>query len=829
MIPPRALSSDRQAQRLAPSIDILQQSLSLGANSDPAFASPDRALVFEVIGPIEKFVQAAEQIGFEWLTEDYSNNGPERTSGDEDSDTDDIDTAMSRMYLTMPTIDGMQRLLAMWNRFIDGKQPEKSEKDWWKIFGYLSEIRPWNAIDRITPTTQAFIDRQLGENPHSPVRLEVDLWFRGVSELRDGAHEALKGILSAVGGRIVDYATIEQIRYQVALVEVPPEEAGHVRSRSGTVAQADQIMSIRPQSLFRSTPESEGGEAADPITTDDVAQLGPAVAAILDGYPIANHQLLAGRVEVEEVDITGTMAPVDRRYHGTAIASLIIHGDLAAGEAPISRKLKVVPVLAAPQDLSDERTPSDFLSIGLIYRAVQALKAGADGNPPRGPNVVIINHSICDTEGAFIQRPSAWARLLDWMSLEYGVLFVVSAGNITEQFSSGYANQIEYAAASMASRQITTLRAVEATKGMRGLLSPAEAMNALTVGALHLDAAGACPSAILDPFSPVGVPNLGSAIGPGINRALKPDMVEAGGRQIARTLDTTGGHVLWPAEDVHLGQKAAAPDQFGGSSSHTLRSTGTSNAAALVTRAGIKIIDALEHVLVEEGSTLSQFSHAALATKALLVHGSAWRDAGVLLNETYPPSGAKKWRARRSSITKFLGFGRSDFDRVISGDKNRITLLGDDEISHDQLHEYRIPIPVSMVKSRELRRVTITLAWTPPFHPTSIAYRGAALDIVDKDGKRDFWKGVKKVVQPHPDDMRRGTVVHFILEGTNSTNFSDKNGLFIGIQARALHPSFEQLKVPYALAITLEVAATVREDIYASVVNAIRPRERVQT
>ncbi|UHS61340.1 S8 family serine peptidase [Agrobacterium vaccinii] len=775
-------------------------------------------------------MDAVQQIGFEWLTEDYANAELENATSSDEGDEDDV--VSSLMYITMPTIVGVERMLAMWNRFTAKRAPGVGEQDWWKVFGYLSAVRPWNATDRIDPATQAFIGRQLERDPDAPVRLEVDLWYRGDPILRATAREGLQQVLDDVGGTILDFVTIDPIRYQVALVEVPPDSASGVQSRSGAVAEADQIMSIRPQSFFRSNPNPDSGDTIIADEGFDEEDLRPAVAAILDGYPMANHRLLAGRVDVEEVDITAAMVPVMRRYHGTAIASLIIHGDLAAGEEPIARKLKAVPILAAPQDLSDERLDTDYLPIGMIYRAVLALKAGLNGNPPTGPDVVLINHSVCDSEGSFVRRPSVWARLLDWMSTEYGVLFVVSSGNITREFPTGFADEAAYAAASPVARQASTMLAVEATKGIRGLLSPAEAMNVLTVGALHLDDSGVCPPGHVDPFPSFGVTNLGSAIGPGINRSLKPDLVEAGGRQLAATEDTASGHVLWPSDTGILGQKTAAPDPISGSLSRTSRSTGTSNAAALVTRAGIRIVDAIEEMLEEEGLQLSSFERRALATRALLIHSSAWRDHGDILERIYPPATPRQWRARRSSITKFLGYGRPDFERVVAGDTNRITLLADDAVSHEQLHEYRIPIPASMIGSRELRRIVMTVAWAPPFHPTSIAYRGAAIDIVDRDGKRDFWRGLKKVMQPHPDDIRRGTVAHFVLEGENSAVFTDSAGLFVGVQARALSPNYRETPVPYSLAITLEVAATVREDIYASVSAAVRaavlPRSRIR-
>lgn len=827
---PRARSSEEQSRRLAPGIALLKESLEAGATTNAAFASPERALVFETIGPVERFVAAAEQLGFEWLTEDYVGSDPDPVT-DDDADQDDAgdaDSAMSRLYLTMPTENGMRQLLAMWRRFESKLSPREDEKDWWKIFGYLSKIRVWNASDRVEPATQFFIHRRLAKDPQAPVRLELDLWFHENEELRKNAKQALEGILSAVGGRIVDFVTIEPIRYQVALIEVPAQQASAISSRTGRLANADPIMSIRPQSLYATRPLSEPDSAVTSLREGTNDGLRPAVAAILDGYPMQNHRLLDGRVDVIEVDVSSAWVPVARRYHGTAIASLIIHGDLANGEAPLTRSLKAVPVLAAPQHLNDERTHQDLLPIGIIYRAVFALKDEHQQAGPAGPDVLIINHSICDAEGPFVRRPTPWARLLDWLSHKYGILFVVSAGNITARFPSGYPDQASFNAASPLERQIALIRAVEASKGIRGLLSPAEAMNVLSVGAVHADGAGACPSDTIDPFAPIGVPNLGSAIGPGINRSLKPDIVDIGGRQVARAADHADGHLVWPDEIGHIGLETAAPDPSAGSVTRTRRSTGTSNAAALVTRSGIQIVDALEEVLAEDGVSLRDFKRAALATKALLVHGSQWGDAGTLLDASYPPPGTKQWRRRRATVTKFLGYGKPTVERVISGAVNRVTLLADDEISHEQLHEYRIPIPTGMIRSREIRRITMTLAWLPPIHPTSIAYRGVMLDVVDQDGKRKFWRGVKTIMQPHPDDIRRGTVAHFILEGSNSTAFMDSSGLFIGVQARANHRNFQQAAVPYALAVTLEVGATVREDIYASVREAIRPRPRVR-
>lgn len=277
-----------------------------------------------------------------------------------------------------------------------------------------------------------------------------------------------------------------------------------------------------------------------------------------------------------------------------------------------------------------------------------------------------------------------------------------------------------------------------------------------------------------------------------------------------------------------MGQQAAAPDVYGGTLDHVRRSTGTSNAAALTTRSGILIAEALQEVVEQSGERWQDLQTRAVMVKALLSHGCCWGDIGRLLDGAYPPIGTTKWRRRRETITRFLGFGRPQVERVIGGATNRVTLLADDRITAGGLHEYRIPIPTALRGSREFRRITLTLAWSTPIHPSVTVYRGVGLDIVDADGTRRFWKAVGSVPQPHPDDSRRGTTIHLIYEGTKRVTSIPSDGLFIGVQARELHSAFAGAKVPYSLAVTIEVAQSVRADIHAEVVSRARLRTRVR-
>lgn len=765
-------------------------------------------------------MQAARHTGLEWLAEEYDSVPAEDDEGSEYVEAEQ--TAETLLYVTMPTLAGLQRVLALWNRYVRNEQKPSDAAEWWTLFGYLNDVRTWSARDRVDPAVNAYVERMLERYPERPVRLELDLWFREDEDLRLRAREYVDALMETVGGRVLDFATIPPIRYQAALVELPGAQARTLREFRGPLADADRVMRVRAQSLYLSGEQELIPTISRDQNPPDEPDGRPAIVALLDGYPIQNHSLLANRVHIEEVDVTGVMAPVTRRFHGTSMASLILHGDLGYGEPPSDRILKVVPILAAPQGLREECTPLERLPIALVYRAVTALMIGLDGQPPLGNQVVIINHSVCDQEAPFARRASPWAKLLDYLSHEYQLLFVVSAGNSNSLFEiDTYGDCDEFEKADAVQRQLVLLRALERSKGTRLILSPAESINAITVGAIHEDSSVGHPAGYVDPFYPVGVTNISSRVGLGINRAIKPDIVEAGGRQMAMSEMTTGTVSVWAHEHGDVGQLTAIPDTIGGTATKVGRSTGTSNAAALVTRTAVKIADVVEEIFERDGLDWTKLSTRAVVLKALLAHSCSWGDAGKLLDSLYQGH----WQRRREAITRFLGYGRPNHSRIIRGDGSRITLLADDLITPDQRHEYKIPIPRAMVGNRELRRVIITLAWSTPTDPSSRRYRGVLLEVVDRSGKRDFWDGIRSTLQPHPFAGRRGTLQHLVLEGTKLIRSVNEGTFFVGVQARADLLTFSTTNIPYALAITLELAQPVRNDLFADVEARVRLKQ----
>lgn len=831
--PPAKIPYQAQASRLGQVFDraaavLLDFERGIEVAADPAAVVPERCLVFELIGPVYDFNVAALALGLDWLRTDPLTDdaaADDEEAGDA-ATADDDDLRPKLLYLTMPSPQALSRLLAQWNKYKAGEKPQYGYGSLWAIFGYLADLRGWSVQDRLDAHISEYISAVLSDDTVRDVSVEIDLWYRNEKERRDKSISTLTSLLQEVGGELLDLVDIEEIRYQGALVRLPSNVARRLAQGEGDIPHFDDIMSIRPQSAYHSHIVAEPPEMRD--LSEGKKPSGPCLAVLLDGYPVVQHKALDGRLRVMEVDVSGGSVPVSARFHGTAMASLVVHGDLHEVENMLERPVGVIPVLTGaggPQ----ESTPPGKLAVGVIYRALRKVIEARQTNDPDFGRIVVINHSLCDEFHPYVRRLSPWATLLDHFSYTYSLLFVVSAGNIFKSFSvPEYASIAEFQDADVVEREAAIVLAVEAAKGTRGLLSPAESVNALTVGAIHADFAPRMPPAGVDPFPNLdGMASLVSAVGLGTNRSVKPDLVEHGGRFLAAPSVAKNDVVdVHGAASPHVGQLVAAPSATG-DNTVVLRTSGTSNAAAMVTRSCHFIADALDESFAADGIDWTGLVTRAVLPKALLAHSCAWRATGAFLHENYPPQGPYTALKRRDTISRFLGYGRPDRERVISGGENRITLLAEDVIYPEERHEYRLPIPAAMIGTKDVRSLSLTLAWTCPVTNLSVDYRGVALKLCDQHGKTGFWEGVerKEIYQPNATTAARGTLVHMVLEGTRKMPTTDGQ-LVICVQATAGRKEFGRAYVPYALAITLEMAQSQKTNLYTEIRTAIRGRVR---
>jgi hypothetical protein len=814
---------NRQQERIHPRFDRLmsiadrpEQLLSL--RDDPASIAPERAIVFETAGSLKDFYLQARDLGLEYLADFEDDFAPSEDFYDRDDASKQVS---GRIYLAMPDVQALRELLSLWRRYSEGRNMPVGKSAWRELFSSLIDVRPWGPNDRVPPETITYWRNALQNSVTDPVRFEVELWYYEQGGRRTIAYLRLEQEVRALGGRIIHHSVIPEIRYDTALVDIPPAQIQAILDNPDiTLALVDDVMFLRPQSIARSPAKEDvdGGEDAAEVEHAELANQTP-IAALLDGLPIQNHVRLAGRLIIDDPGDLEASYPVNRRHHGTEMASLILHGDLNNSEGPLQRPLFVLPVMQ-PNEAGDERTPSDRLLVDVIYRAVRRIKERDGDEAASAPGIILINFSLGDAHRPFARSMSPLGRLLDYLAYRYRILFLVSAGNVLDRLTvAGFRTSTEFEAATAAEREKAVLDALNAAKSQRTLYSPAEALNVLTIGAAHSGSAfnGTLPPNAVDPFIDGELPNIVSAMGLGFRKVVKPELLLNGGRAPVRVVGSGPALVIAPvtAGARFFGLKAASPSTIGGDR-HEDYTWGTSVATALATRAGHRIHD----LLLDEadGSNHSDIppEYMALAVKVLLVHGAAWGSRVSFLDKTFQPQGVGSHFSRRDDITRLLGYGVPNIDRVLDCAENRATLLGHGMIAPDSAILYRIPLPLGLDGVRAVRALTLTLAWFSPINSRHQGYRMAALDLSAAAEEKYWVASDREPCQPTDKATMRGTVFHERRSGEKAAVFLDDGHVLLRISCRAAAGELTEA-IPYALAVSFEVGIDAGIQVYEEI------------
>ena len=523
---------------------------------------------------------------------------------------------------------------------------------------------------------------------------------------------------------------------------------------------------------------------------------------------------MTGRLLIDDPDGLGEQYPVSSRNHGTAMASLIIHGDLSERGEPLDRPLYVRPIMR-PHEFAagHEQVIPNRLLTDLLHRAIRRIAEGEGGREPAASSVRIVNLSIGAQARALARRMSPVGRLLDWLAHSYNLLFVVSAGNHLDPITipADSADDPE------AARSAATRAVYDATL-LRGILPPGDALNALTVGATHADGLGDIdvPDTVWDITHP-GAPAHYGATGPGVDRSVKPDVHHIGGRALYTRPVTTPGDETVTVELAHTattgpGLQVAAPGQRG-ATSNTVFTTGTSNATALVTREASRLFDILEAGVSDaDDAPFPDARYHPLLVRALLAHASRWDRWGTRLRQEL---GLDNQNARRH-LTALLGYGRLDTSVLGTATTNRAVLIAGGHIARDQRHTYGLPLPPSLRARAEWHRFTITLAYTAPTVGQLARYRGAKVYFTTPD--TNLAAGDR--IDVEHNSVRRGSLQHEIVEGTRAMVFRDGDAFPIHIECMDDAQRLRAGKtVRYALVVSAETAvetsATIHQEVRA--------------
>jgi hypothetical protein len=341
----------RQSERLGPALGRITaafEAARVAATSQPT-AAPEQVLVLEVAGELTDFIRAIERIrGLEFLVEDTQErieSGSEFAAVDNKGKIHHYDR---QLYMVFSDHGAWSELLKLWQRFQKGERMPYGKAPFAHMFSRLENLRPWDDRDRLERTGALRVwERELTELQDELIQFEIELWLRSDPIRREQATSELRSDLVRNGGRLISESIRPEIGYHGVLAEIPAKLLAETIWRHDVRwLQTGSIRFFHAVGQFAAVPEE--GELE--VHVDQVAERpspdgrSPRIA-VLDGMPLAQHALLAGRITLDDPEGWEELVEAARRNHGTATASLVLHGDLNNSDRSQTSPIYIRPIL----------------------------------------------------------------------------------------------------------------------------------------------------------------------------------------------------------------------------------------------------------------------------------------------------------------------------------------------------------------------------------------------------------------------------------------------------------------------------------------------------
>ncbi|MCV7024060.1 S8 family peptidase [Mycolicibacterium novocastrense] len=768
-------------------------------------SDPQLVLVFEALDEQIDLSGVAQTLGFEVLTEveDSVEESDEFVLTAANPRNPLISSCLHAICLNQQSFDQLRTLWGAWKSDRTLRYGLSPLRD---LFQHLRDVRPWGPVDRLKAIDwDQYFDGLIPDQLHT---IEIELWFRESTDRRQRAEANTVELISQAGGEFLTSVVIPEVGYHGIKCKVPltvlRQLADGEFDEVQLVTSADVMyLRISAQAIPPASDETD----AEVVAAEDPTPQGAPILCVLDGLPEANHPLLDGRVIIHDPDDLGSGYTVERQKHGTWMTSIAIWGDRSSAQNPTMTPVLVRPILVPSAETTDgsEELPSYELVPDLMQRIFRELFEDTDGRDAAAPQVTIINLSVGDPSSPFESIVSSWARILDWLSYEYGVLIVVAAGN-HPQLHLTPATSSDVVALKRDERRRAVLDAEARSRNLRRLLAPAESINAITIGALHADNSNMEPTGyVVDPFDGLDGVSPVSALGPGYRRSVKPDLVAMGGRAVFRHPDVEPATVRFrPGSSLGPGMRVASP-----SAQRETFICGTSAAAALTSHYACRLNDLVDGITSEISITRR---HRAAAIKALLIHGCS--DLDGFETESLP--------------TELL-LGNGVFGRDLSQGcaTNEAVLLFFGTIGASEEQDLILPLPDGL-GVRETKRIDTTLAWLSPVNWRHRQYRRAALSFVKPEGAIPT---LGKASGLSSDAATRGATTVQHQTWLTDSAFASGVGSAMTVRVKCYEQAggLQGERIDYAAALSLWVAPTIEVDVYSQVREQVQARVTVQS
>lgn len=408
---------------------------------------------------------------------------------------------------------------------------------------------------------------------------------------------------------------------------------------------------------------------------------------ILDSGLTTNHPLLAPAV-ADNTSFIGEESELDENGHGTAVAGIVLYGDVEACNDSNSWNPPFYKVLDANGEFDLKTIESSIVeAVNYFY-----------GNH----GCRIFNLSIGNANAPYDSKHiGGIAYVLDKLSRDLDILFVVSAGNFNGSSNPDVPEQSwrnEYPEYLLTDQN--------------RIIDPAPALNAITVGSVakHNATFNSSRYPEINELSPAAEnqPSPFTRHGPSVKGAIKPD------------LSATGGNLACP---VRIDQQYNSSEKGLGVltlSNHFIGKTlltevsGTSFAAPYVTHLA--------------GRLLKDYPDASMnLIRAMLVNQA---DVPSETESLFSDERRKQYKEeyRREIFRDVVGYGVIDESELFRSSENVVVMRAEESISNDEHQFYELPLPENFLRSQRVsREIRITLAYCPAVKTTRIEYMATKL------------------------------------------------------------------------------------------------------